>query len=126
MYESVVLSMLFFVHDTATTEIYPYGHTLSLPDALPIYLHRAVGPDVRLAAGAREPQPRDPLLHDPALRGQVGAVPVGQGDQGGPEPRGRRTEEHTSELQSLMRISYAVFCLKNKTKYKKLHTDTIK
>src|SRR3546814_5001553 len=28
---------------------------------------------------------------------------------------GVRSEEHTSELQSLMRISYAVFCLKNKT-----------
>src|SRR3546814_3927700 len=28
---------------------------------------------------------------------------------------GRRSEEHTSELQSLMRISYAVFCLKKKT-----------
>src|SRR3546814_8947579 len=31
----------------------------------------------------------------------------------------RRSEEHTSELQSLMRISYAVFCLKKKTKIKK-------
>src|SRR3546814_5127538 len=31
-----------------------------------------------------------------------------------------RSEEHTSELQSLMRISYAVFCLKKKTK--KIHT----
>src|SRR3546814_6376647 len=31
-----------------------------------------------------------------------------------------RSEEHTSELQSLMRISYAVFCLKNTTK-RKLH-----
>src|SRR3546814_4883294 len=31
----------------------------------------------------------------------------------------RRSEEHTSELQSLMRISYAVFCLKKKTTYKK-------
>src|SRR3546814_3900623 len=30
-----------------------------------------------------------------------------------------RSEEHTSELQSLMRISYAVFCLKKKTKDKK-------
>src|SRR3546814_2355911 len=30
-----------------------------------------------------------------------------------------RSEEHTSELQSLMRISYAVFCLKKKKKYKK-------
>src|SRR3546814_3490437 len=29
----------------------------------------------------------------------------------------RRSEEHTSELQSLMRISYAVFCLKKKTVY---------
>src|SRR3546814_3499302 len=29
-----------------------------------------------------------------------------------------RSEEHTSELQSLMRISYAVFCLKKKTTYK--------
>src|SRR3546814_1483710 len=30
-----------------------------------------------------------------------------------------RSEEHTSELQSLMRISYAVFCLKKKTNSKK-------
>src|SRR3546814_1335235 len=30
-------------------------------------------------------------------------------------PQTRRSEEHTSELQSLMRISYAVFCLKKKT-----------
>src|SRR3546814_9101733 len=30
-------------------------------------------------------------------------------------PCGQRSEEHTSELQSLMRISYAVFCLKKKT-----------
>src|SRR3546814_10402728 len=32
------------------------------------------------------------------------------------QPQGQRSEEHTSELQSLMRISYAVFCLKTKTK----------
>src|SRR3546814_14618077 len=32
-----------------------------------------------------------------------------------PRPRRWRSEEHTSELQSLMRISYAVFCLKKKT-----------
>src|SRR3546814_10878250 len=31
--------------------------------------------------------------------------------------RRRRSEEHTSELQSLMRISYAVFCLKTKTQF---------
>src|SRR3546814_10822920 len=34
----------------------------------------------------------------------------------------QRSEEHTSELQSLMRISYAVFCLKEK---KKITTSTI-
>src|SRR3546814_10881709 len=33
-----------------------------------------------------------------------------------------RSEEHTSELQSLMRISYAVFCLKKKTKTKTYST----
>src|SRR3546814_1942184 len=37
--------------------------------------------------------------------------------------RQNRSEEHTSELQSLMRISYAVFCLKKKTKNH--HTYTI-
>src|SRR3546814_2309783 len=38
-----------------------------------------------------------------------------------------RSEEHTSELQSLMRISYAVFCLKKKTKHttKRSSTNTI-
>src|SRR3546814_6907517 len=33
---------------------------------------------------------------------------------GSQAPSGSRSEEHTSELQSLMRISYAVFCLKKK------------
>src|SRR3546814_8706241 len=39
-----------------------------------------------------------------------------------------RSEEHTSELQSLMRISYAVFCLKKKTSHKKrrIHSDHTK
>src|SRR3546814_2194441 len=36
----------------------------------------------------------------------------------------RRSEEHTSELQSLMRISYAVFCLKKKTQ-KTTHNATM-
>src|SRR3546814_5352866 len=40
--------------------------------------------------------------------------------------QGGRSEEHTSELQSLMRISYAVFCLKKKKKQKTtpLHNET--
>src|SRR3546814_10291133 len=58
----------------------------------------------------------------------------------GPDPRDRgsdqpscpqchdrgieRSEEHTSELQSLMRISYAVFCLKKKTHNKTTNTNT--
>src|SRR3546814_1786070 len=42
----------------------------------------------------------------------------------------RRSEEHTSELQSLMRISYAVFCLKKKTdetvyQHTTFHQETI-
>src|SRR3546814_10244802 len=37
-----------------------------------------------------------------------------------------RSEEHTSELQSLMRISYAVFCLKKKTSSKKKKTIATK
>src|SRR3546814_10465800 len=40
---------------------------------------------------------------------------------GAGQVRERRSEEHTSELQSLMRISYAVFCLKKKT-----HENTIR
>src|SRR3546814_4663648 len=56
--------------------------------------------------------------HQVDARGQSDAQPVGD------QPRDfglrpgimRRSEEHTSELQSLMRISYAVFCLKKKTK----------
>src|SRR3546814_7723443 len=38
----------------------------------------------------------------------------------------RRSEEHTSELQSLMRISYAVFCLKKKIKQHTSHKATSK
>src|SRR3546814_7860664 len=42
----------------------------------------------------------------------------GEAAQEGVAEIGRRSEEHTSELQSLMRISYAVFCLKKKKKSK--------
>src|SRR3546814_7036715 len=40
-------------------------------------------------------------------------------------PSSARSEEHTSELQSLMRISYAVFCLKKKKKKTQTHKLTI-
>src|SRR3546814_6891310 len=62
------------------------------------------------------------------------ACPDGRGYSGERPQRGRarrieaggrarhgRSEEHTSELQSLMRISYAVFCLKNKKKHITVH-----
>src|SRR3546814_2146810 len=45
----------------------------------------------------------------------VGIVSFGNGAAGG------RSEEHTSELQSLMRISYAVFCLKKTKKHIPTH-----
>src|SRR3546814_5418894 len=47
----------------------------------------------------------DPVLHSLADRLRYFQILERSGD---------RSEEHTSELQSLMRISYAVFCLKNK------------
>src|SRR3546814_2470119 len=63
---------------------------------------------------------------DPAVRPGAGRIPHQRGAGGAVRPRGARvpgrvcgpggrSEEHTSELQSLMRISYAVFCLKKKT-----------
>src|SRR3546814_6300508 len=42
---------------------------------------------------------------------------LGPFHNGGIGAAGKRSEEHTSELQSLMRISYAVFCLKKKKSY---------
>src|SRR3546814_9110465 len=45
--------------------------------------------------------------------GDGGGLSLGVGGHG---HAAQRSEEHTSELQSLMRISYAVFCLKKKTK----------
>src|SRR3546814_7177067 len=61
-----------------------------------------VCPTVRLPASAH-----DGAAH-PAHRPLVVTVHA--------DRSGSRSEEHTSELQSLMRISYAVFCLKKKTK----------
>src|SRR2546428_1888759 len=75
----------FFFNDTATTEIY----TLSLHDALPIYLARACRS--RLQPGAR------------ARRRRVGAA----------EQRDRKSTRLNSSHDQ---ISYAVFCLKKKKK----------
>src|SRR3546814_953934 len=74
-----------------------------------------LGMDVRIRNTARDSQlhrfgvfeyvPLQEALGVPAL--QAIAVPLTAGEL-------PRSEEHTSELQSLMRISYAVFCLKKK------------
>src|SRR3546814_9771528 len=98
---------LFFVNDTATTEIYTDGHTLSLHDALPI-----------LGAFSLELVGLDAEALD---RAGIEATHHDRED----EPGAGRSEEHTSELQSLMRISYAVFCLKNKTHLHTASTATL-
>src|SRR3546814_7910231 len=52
-----------------------------------------------------------------ALSNDEDELPLPSSTSGAGAKRGR-SEEHTSELQSLMRISYAVFCLKKKKKHK--------
>src|SRR3546814_8400663 len=64
----------------------------------------------------------DGEAHQPERRLDSDApCPARIGDGFTPALAGRkvRSEEHTSELQSLMRISYAVFCLKKKKKNKR-------
>src|SRR3546814_1596576 len=78
---------------------------------------------------------RSGVLHIRAHRRRCRpAAPAGAAGPGGAgRPRtplaGARSEEHTSELQSLMRISYAVFCLKKKTKknitHNRISQDTL-
>src|SRR3546814_9446556 len=55
-----------------------------------------------------------PIRLQPARRAPIWQPAVAHDDIG--IGAGRRSEEHTSELQSLMRRSYAVFCLKKKKK----------
>src|SRR3546814_4550565 len=63
---------------------------------------RPIGSDPRLASGARH--------HGLCRHASAAFAPVQE------IAGAARSEEHTSELQSLMRISYAVFCLKKKKK----------
>src|SRR3546814_3210692 len=65
--------------------------------------------------GPRPPAGGVALAHaGPAHRRRRDADLEGLQEPPAPCPARRRSEEHTSELQSLMRISYAVFCLKKK------------
>src|SRR3546814_9391594 len=105
-------------------------------------LFRSVRAEDRPASGAaRRAAAEDPQHHlfpgrypasvladdpqQPQHRGVLRPARGRDGDQAVSGRRGRmtelrawRSEEHTSELQSLMRISYAVFCLKKNTKTK--------
>src|SRR3546814_5713446 len=64
----------------------------------------------RASAGRQAANIRlDPLNQRKRRPGTIPSPPKGR------PPERRKSEEHTSELQSLMRISYAVFCLKKKT-----------
>src|SRR3546814_4598816 len=64
-------------------------------------------------AGADAPRPA--ARRDSVRRAADNSRPAGERPPAPPAPAGR-SEEHTSELQSLMRNSYAVFCLKKKKK----------
>src|SRR3546814_4731714 len=78
----------------------PRGSVLWLPAGTP---HRSLAPEERLMRSLYvRPDSADVLPAAPTA--------VEQGT-----PLADRSEEHTSELQSLMRLSYAVFCLKKKS-----------
>src|SRR3546814_4746595 len=97
----------FFFNDTATTEIYTYVHTLSLHDALPICFYSFGNAHfLRWRRKFNVAANRKATGHHSPWAGYIRFLPKAND--------ARRSEEHTSELQSLMRISYAVFCLKKK------------
>src|SRR3546814_9149394 len=94
---------------TRTDTLFPYTTLFrSAPIGVP------VDPRVRVGVHVRP-------------RGRARRLPGGAGDRRRVRGNARegllRSEAHTSELQSLMRISYAVFCLK-KTKYTSYPSDT--
>src|SRR3546814_5554327 len=67
--------------------------------------------DCQASETFKEFEPKASISYDLGRTGSVYAS-YGKGfKSGGFNPLGSRSEEHTSELQSLMRISYAVFCL---------------
>src|SRR3546814_10116298 len=76
----------------------------------------ASGPTTIACAPIRVPQSRGDLLPPTPPRVVATLVRLIRCFQHRSFPTDSRSEEHTSELQSLMRISYAVFCLNKKTK----------
>src|SRR3546814_5105421 len=110
-----IISMYFFFNDTATPEIYTYGHTLSLHDALPIFPLAGLRWLRVLRVGTLLIRLQRLGLID--MRGWAIYGLFSRYYYLLIEELSDRSEEHTSELQSLMRISYAVFCLKTKKQH---------
>src|SRR3546814_7020340 len=70
--------------------------------------------EIMVAAKSGLPEPdKNPRLRGAILTARQANMPKDNIERA--IKRAARSEEHTSELQSLMRISYAVFCLKKKT-----------
>src|SRR3546814_1775849 len=114
--------MLFdvFFNDTSTTDIYTYGHTRSLHDALPISsgcTATAMSASIvsgRVVATWMKPLPSSSGYFRCQNLPCTSRVSTSRSEMAVPNFGSQRSEEHTSELQSLMRISYAVFCLQKK------------
>src|SRR3546814_7826073 len=85
-------------------------------------LHADIGKPHGFPEAHGDPGPQTAQAHR-----QVGVVGIGPARRPDVQPAdGDRSEEHTSELQSLMRNSYAVFCLKKKKNNNKYVTETVK
>src|SRR3546814_13565501 len=118
----ILFIVIFFIY-AATTRFYTYCLTLSLHDALPISMDPGLQLWVAacLYKGVEDIQAVLGIEHDDdtAERLYRYCARLGTTLQVRPSqwpPTRARSEEQTSELQSLMRISYAVFCLKKKKK----------
>src|SRR3712207_9248632 len=101
-----MLPVFFFFNDTATTEIY----TLSLHDALPIYL------EVERRAQLREEHVG--VVGPPPAAAWPGSIAASSGRRTGSTPRScppSRSEEHTSELQSRQYLVCRLLLEKKKT-----------
>src|SRR3546814_20915228 len=112
----------FFFHAPAPTDIYTYCHTLSLPDALPIS-PPSTPPHKGEGRSTESPAAQYPFFASHAFIQAISSscaamTPSASAFTSRSVPCSSRSEEHKSELQSLMRISYAVFCLKKKKKKK--------
>src|SRR3546814_2238743 len=110
-------------NDAAATEVYTYGHTLSRHSACPGTPAVTAGACADATVASTSPAathpaatifrtPRVPL--PPIFERMQSSSHVDVARMVSRAASPPRSEEHPSELQSLMRNSYAVFCLKNK------------